>query len=63
MEHHQEAHACKRCGLEFVVDVLSFGTPHQNILAVTCMSCCNPEALFKGPRQIDTFPKEDSNQC
>jgi DNA-directed RNA polymerase subunit RPC12/RpoP len=39
MEHYQERYTCGVCKRELVVDILSFGTGHQTIQAVTCLEC------------------------
>lgn len=39
MEHYQEEYKCGVCGNELVVDIISYGTIHQGIRAVTCKKC------------------------
>lgn len=39
MNHYQEQYKCKKCKREFVVDILSHGVSHENIVAVTCKKC------------------------
>ena len=39
MTHYQEQYQCSKCKREFVVDIQSIGTGHQNILAITCKDC------------------------
>ena len=39
MEHYQSRFVCKGCGRELIVDIVSIGTGHQMIQAVTCSEC------------------------
>lgn len=46
MQHYQEILVCQVCALEIVLDVLSYGAPHQRVLAATHMACADPEKLL-----------------
>jgi len=39
MEHYQDNFRCSICKREFVVDIISIGTSHQVIQAITCKEC------------------------
>ena len=39
MKHYQEQYKCSVCKREFIIDLISYGTTHQNIKAVTCVEC------------------------
>ena len=39
MEHYQKQFTCSLCKRVLIADIMSFGTSHQNILAITCLEC------------------------
>ncbi len=39
MNHYQEQFRCSKCGRELIVDIISVGTEHQSVKAVTCKEC------------------------
>lgn len=39
MKHYQLQFQCGICKREFVVDIISIGTTHQTIQAITCLKC------------------------
>lgn len=45
MQHYQIRLACGLCQRPMVIDVISYGTPHQSIQAVTCMQCAEEKGV------------------
>jgi hypothetical protein len=55
MKHYQQTISCGICERTFVVDILSWGSPHQSVEAVTCLHCVpEPEKLL-GENVIETL--------
>ncbi len=45
MQHYQLRLSCGLCERAFVVDVTSWGTPHQSIQSITCIECCEKKGV------------------
>lgn len=45
MQHYQIRLSCGLCQRSMVIDVISYGTPHQSIQAVTCMQCAEEKGV------------------
>lgn len=39
MKHIRENHTCKICSRTLIIDIMSNGTQHQDVIAVTCEEC------------------------
>jgi len=39
MDYYRINKQCGVCNREFIIDMSSIGTPHQNVVAVTCKEC------------------------
>jgi DNA-directed RNA polymerase subunit RPC12/RpoP len=46
MEHEQKVFECNICHRQLIVDILFYGTSHQEIKAITCKEC-SPIKDFK----------------
>ena len=62
MTHYQEQYKCSKCKREFVVDIISYGTGHQSIAAITCKPCAGrimkPGEIEEPKRKLTKYGRE-----